>query len=117
MHSAAGHFPHLADRVFFRGVDDVGGAEFTCQFQFAVDHVDGNNACRTGNGGTVNCGKSDSASTDNCHSGARLDRCRMDHRAYAGGHATADECCAVHRHIFADLNNGMFVYQHVFREG
>ncbi len=86
------------DGVDLVGVDAMGGAEGLGKFEFVVIQIDGDDRVRAGDLGAHHCRQTDSANAENHHALPGLHGGRVDHRAGAGHHRTADDG----GHIFVD---------------
>ncbi|MNX54432.1 hypothetical protein D3C86_851600 [compost metagenome] len=113
MHAAARQLQNLFGRVAIAAVDHVGGTELFGQFQFRIEHVDGDDPPCPGQRRAVDRGQADTAAADHCHGFARTYLGGIEHRASASGDGATEQSGAVQRHVAADRHAGVFMHQHL----
>ena len=114
VHTASGQLHHLFGGIAILAIDQVGGAELPGQFQFGIEHVDGDDPPCPGQCGTIDGRQSDTAAADHRHGFARAHLCGVEYRASTGRHGTTEQRSTVQRHVATNRNAGVFVHQHLF---
>src|ERR1043166_590732 len=88
------------------GIDEVGHAHFFRQRLALGIDVDTDDHVSAGQAGALDHVQAYTAQTEYDDVGARFNLGRIDHRAYAGGHAAADVTDLVERRVRANLGQG-----------
>ncbi|MCY1437239.1 hypothetical protein D9M71_533930 [compost metagenome] len=117
MHAATGQLLNLLHRVAVFRVDHVGGAELLGQLQLGVEHIDGDDARRTGQCRAIDRGKADAATTEHRDRFAGAHLGGIEDCASAGGDCTTQQRGTVQGHVAADSDQGVLVHQHLLGIG
>ncbi|MNT27948.1 hypothetical protein D3C72_1636010 [compost metagenome] len=114
MDTITGQFQHLFGSITALGVDHIRGAKLASQFQFAVEHVDGNDSPCSGQRRAVDGSQANTATANDRDGFPRTHLGGIEHRAGTGGDRTAQQRGAVQRHVAAYRHAGVLMHQHLF---
>ena len=117
VHPAVGQVPNLLHHPAAGSVNNVGSPEVPGHGQLGFHRVDGDDPQSPGQSRPLNTIETHAAAAHHGHGAARLHPGGIQYRAQAGGGTAPDQGQPVERHVFAHLDQGMLVDQHLLGIG